>query len=98
MKAEPLALAVEAVRADGNHGKVISFSNRKNWMTMMSRLSQKAANLWFLSAEDMKGSTKRFLDSFVDETYSIGDYVLSGGELPAMVMLDAIVRRTSGSN
>ncbi len=64
---------------------------------MMSRLSQKAANLWFLSAEDMKGIDQRFLDSFVDETYSIGDYVLSGGELPAMVMLDAIVRRLPGA-
>jgi tRNA (guanine37-N1)-methyltransferase len=37
------------------------------------------------------------LDTQVDEEYSIGDYVLSGGELPAMVLMDAIIRQLPGA-
>jgi tRNA (guanine37-N1)-methyltransferase len=37
------------------------------------------------------------LDRMVDEEYSIGDYVLSGGELPVMVLMDAIIRQLPGA-
>ena len=40
---------------------------------------------------------ERLIESEVDEEWSIGDYVLSGGELPAMVMLDAIIRKLPGA-
>ncbi len=40
---------------------------------------------------------QRLLDRLVDAEYSIGDYVLSGGELPAMVLMDAIVRQLPGA-
>lgn len=43
-----------------------------------------------------KGVDQRFLDACVDEEISIGDYVLSGGELPAMVLIDAIARLLPG--
>lgn len=43
-----------------------------------------------------KGIDQRFCDAFVDEELSIGDYVLSGGELPAMVVIDAIARLLPG--
>lgn len=39
-----------------------------------------------------EGIDQRFIDHYVDEEYSLGDFVLSGGELPAMVMIDAAVR------
>lgn len=45
-----------------------------------------------LVAGRYEGVDERFIQRFVDEEWSIGDYVLSGGELPAMVMLDAIIR------
>lgn len=98
MKAEPLALAVEAVRADGNHGKVISFSptGKKLDDDDVKAFAESNQPLVFVCGR-YEGIDQRFLDSFVDETYSIGDYVLSGGELPAMVMLDAIVRRLPGA-
>lgn len=44
-----------------------------------------------------KGVDQRFIDSFVDEEISIGDYVLSGGEIPAMVIVDALVRMLPGA-
>ena len=43
-----------------------------------------------------EGVDQRLLDAHVDEEISIGDYVLSGGELPAMVLLDAVVRLLPG--
>lgn len=43
-----------------------------------------------------KGVDQRFLDASVDEEISIGDYVLSGGELPAMVLIDAVARLLPG--
>ncbi len=50
-----------------------------------------------LIAGRYEGIDERFIQSEVDEEWSIGDYVLSGGELPAMVVLDAIIRRLPGA-
>jgi len=43
-----------------------------------------------------EGIDERLLQRYVDQEWSIGDYVLSGGELPAMVLLDSVVRRVPG--
>lgn len=43
-----------------------------------------------------KGVDQRFVDAYVDEEMSIGDYVVSGGELPAMIVIDAIARLLPG--
>jgi tRNA (guanine37-N1)-methyltransferase len=43
-----------------------------------------------------KGVDQRFVDAHVDEEISIGDYVLSGGEIPAMVLVDAVARLLPG--
>ena len=45
-----------------------------------------------LIAGRYEGIDERFLETEVDEEWSIGDYVLSGGELPAMVLLDSVIR------
>lgn len=52
-------------------------------------------NILFLCGH-YKGVDQRVRDSLITKEYSIGDYVLSGGELPAMVMIDAIVRLLPG--
>ena len=44
-----------------------------------------------------EGIDERLIQLEVDEEWSIGDYVLSGGELPAMVMLDALIRQLPGA-
>lgn len=54
------------------------------------------SNLIFLCGH-YKGVDQRVRDSLITKEYSIGDYVLSGGELPAMVMTDAIVRLLPGT-
>lgn len=43
-----------------------------------------------------EGIDERVIESFADEVFSIGDYVLTGGELPSLVMTDAIVRNLEG--
>jgi tRNA (guanine37-N1)-methyltransferase len=53
-------------------------------------------NLMFLCGH-YKGVDQRVIDSLITKTYSIGDFVLSGGELPALVMVDAIVRLLPGA-
>lgn len=52
-------------------------------------------NLMFLCGH-YKGVDQRVLDSLITKTYSIGDYVLSGGELPVLAMVDSIVRLLPG--
>ncbi len=50
-----------------------------------------------LIAGRYEGIDERFIEAEVDEEWSIGDYVLSGGELPAMVVIDALVRQIPGA-
>lgn len=50
-----------------------------------------------LVAGRYEGVDERFIQRYVDEEWSIGDYVLSGGELPAMVMIDALTRLQPGA-
>jgi tRNA (guanine37-N1)-methyltransferase len=50
-----------------------------------------------LLASRYEGVDQRLINCHVDEEISIGDYVLSGGELPAMVLMDAIIRQLPGS-
>lgn len=50
-----------------------------------------------LVAGRYEGIDERFIQRYVDEELSIGDYVLSGGELPAMVLLDALIRKLPGA-
>ncbi len=48
------------------------------------------------SAGHYEGVDQRLLDEFIDEEISIGDYVLTGGEIPAMVFADALSRMVPG--
>ncbi len=50
-----------------------------------------------LIAGRYEGIDERFIETYVDEEWSIGDYVLSGGELPAMVLIDAVTRLLPGA-
>ncbi|MES2013180.1 MAG: tRNA (guanosine(37)-N1)-methyltransferase TrmD [Pseudomonadota bacterium] len=64
------------------HQKVVDLSKKQGLVLLTSRY---------------EGVDQRLIDAQVDEEISIGDYVLSGGELPAMALMDAIVRLLPGS-
>ncbi len=98
LKAEPLAKAIEAIREDGNAGKVITFApnGRKLDNDIVERLAKADEPMIFVCGR-YEGIDQRFLDSYQDDCFSVGDYVLSGGELAAMVLIDAVVRRLPGA-
>jgi tRNA (guanine37-N1)-methyltransferase len=96
MLAEPLERVLDAVRADGggrvvyltpqgrklDHRRVMAFSNEKALTLLCGRY---------------EGVDERLLERRVDEEVSIGDFVLSGGEIAAMALIDACVRQLPGA-
>lgn len=98
MMAEPLARTVDRIRASGNAGRVVSFAPNGRKLTDEQVREWVAANHDFiLICGRYEGIDERFLNDYVDEVVSVGDFVLSGGELPALVMIDAIVRQLPGA-
>ncbi|MBI3779443.1 MAG: tRNA (guanosine(37)-N1)-methyltransferase TrmD [Gammaproteobacteria bacterium] len=98
MMIEPLARAIEAARGEQTQdAKVIYLSpqGRRLDHAGVRELSQRQGMI--LLAGRYEGIDERLLESEVDEEWSIGDYVLSGGELAAMVMIDAIARQLPGA-
>jgi tRNA (guanine37-N1)-methyltransferase len=97
MLAEPLSQAINAAKALNANAKVIHLSPRGKSLTheKVMQLSQQQGLI--LLASRYEGVDERLLDALVDEEISIGDYVLSGGELPAMALIDAVVRQLPGS-
>lgn len=101
MLAEPLALAIKAAKqqqADlGLQPRVIHLSPRGAQLNHQKVMQLSQQQGLILLASRYEGVDERLLDALVDEEISIGDYVLSGGELPAMVLIDAIVRQLPGT-
>jgi tRNA (guanine37-N1)-methyltransferase len=102
MMAEPLEKAIAVARAEHrarqaadapviylspqgrplDHGKVLELAAQPGLILLCGRY---------------EGIDQRVIDRCVDEEISLGDFVLSGGELPAMVLLDAIIRQLPGA-
>ncbi len=102
MLAEPLAQAIKAAKAEQEKDgiadvKVIHLSPRGSKLTHEKVMQLSQAQGLILLASRYEGVDERLLDALVDEEVSIGDYVLSGGELPAMALIDAVVRLLPGS-
>lgn len=97
MLAEPLAKAIaSAKKAAPAPTKVIYMSPQGVPLTQQ-RVNELAKDeALILLAGRYEGIDERLITSLVDEECSIGDYVLSGGELPAMVLIDAIARLLPG--
>lgn len=97
MQAEPVYLAVDAVRKEtGSNPRVIYLTPQGPTFTQeMAEEFAKETNLIFLCGH-YEGIDERVLEEVVTDYVSIGDYVLTGGELPAMVMIDAIARLIPG--
>jgi len=92
----PLNAALAAARTANPQAKVIYLSPQGRPLDQagVMELSQRAGMI--LLAGRYEGVDERLLDAEVDEEWSIGDYVLSGGELAAMVMVDAVARQLPG--
>ncbi len=96
MRPEPLARAIEEAGADGvpAHTVVLSPQGRRLDQAGVMELVERQRLI--LICGRYEGIDERVLESLVDEEWSIGDYVLSGGEPAAAVMIDALVRQLPG--
>jgi tRNA (guanine37-N1)-methyltransferase len=102
MMAEPLEKAIGRAKAAqealrGAAGPVIYLSPQGRQLDHAKVLELKALPALTLLCGRYEGVDQRLIDRCVDEELSLGDFVLSGGELPAMVLLDAIVRQLPGA-
>ncbi len=102
MMAEPLEKTILAARqrqreAGVENPRVIHLSPQGQPLTHAKVMQLVAEPGLILLASRYEGVDERLIRRQVDEEISIGDYVLSGGELPAMVLLDAIIRQLPGS-
>ena len=87
---------IESLIENGKKPRVIFMTpTGKNFNQDMARELSHEENLVFLCGH-YEGIDKRVLDKIVTDEVSIGDFVLTGGELPAMVMIDAISRHIPG--
>ena len=97
MRVEPLSAAIVAARgAAGEGSRVIYLSPQGRRLDQAGVNELVALPGLVLVAGRYEGIDERIIVTQVDEEWSIGDYVLSGGELAAMVMIDALTRRLPG--
>lgn len=97
IKPEPVFAAVEVLRASGATGPLIYLSPKGERLDQ--RLARELAELpgFLLLCGRYEGVDQRVVDHLVDRELSVGDYVLSGGEPAAAVVVDAVVRLLPGA-
>ena len=97
MQAQPLHAAWEHAKSLGGSARTIYFSPRGRVFTQADavRLQRDYDRLIFVCGH-YEGVDQRFLDLAVDEEISLGDFVLTGGEIPAMAVADAVCRLVPG--
>lgn len=94
LKPEPLFAAVEALRTPGARVILMDPRGRRFTQEVAGALAGEAHLI--LLAGRYEGVDERVSDLLVDDSLSIGDYVLTGGELPALVVADAVARLVPG--
>lgn len=93
---EPLWRAVEFARSRDESAKVVLMSPRgRRWRQAMARVVADEGRGLIIICGRYEGVDERIME-FVDEQWSIGNFVLTGGELPAMTIIDSIVRLLPG--
>ncbi|MCP4126334.1 MAG: tRNA (guanosine(37)-N1)-methyltransferase TrmD [Gammaproteobacteria bacterium] len=97
MKVEPLRVAIEDARKAAAPGTKVAYLTPQGRQMDQSAVTELAKrDGMILIAGRYEGIDERIIDRYVDEEWSIGDYVLSGGELPALVLMDAVLRLLPG--
>lgn len=97
MQAEPIYRCWQAVCEQlGERPHTIYMSPQGKTLTQGRARDLSKMSSLFLLCGHYEGVDQRVLDKIVDEEVSIGDYVLTGGELPALVLTDAVARMCSG--
>ncbi len=93
-KPEPIARAIEALPPDG---RVIFLTPEGRQFTQSVANELSLSDHLVLLCGHYRGIDERVRENYVDDEISIGDYVLSGGELPALILIDALIRLIPGA-
>ncbi len=97
MTAQPVCDAIRAAKSQMGEGALcVHLSPRGKPFTQAEAQRLSGYDKLILLCSHYEGLDQRAIDLCVDEEISIGDYVLTGGELPAMVLIDSIVRLLPG--
>ncbi|MCG9720068.1 tRNA (guanosine(37)-N1)-methyltransferase TrmD [Shewanella sp. Isolate7] len=97
MMVQPLRDAIHAAKAAaGDEAKVIYLSPQGRKLTQQGVEELAKSERLILVCGRYEGIDERIIQTEVDEEWSIGDYVLSGGELPAMTLIDSVSRLVPG--
>lgn len=97
MKVQPLADAIMAAKKQAGEGaRVIYLSPQGKCLKQSAVKIMAGHESTILIAGRYEGIDERLIEQLVDEEWSIGDYVLSGGEMPALIMIDAVARMLPG--
>jgi tRNA (guanine37-N1)-methyltransferase len=96
MTIEPFAACIEKLKAERAYDEIIFMS--PDGETLNQQIANKMSGLQnvMILCGHYKGIDQRIRDLYVTRELSIGDYVLSGGELPAAIVVDAVVRLIPG--
>ena len=98
MKVQPLTNAIDAARRKvGGEAPVVYLSPQGRTLKQSDLQRLAALPGLVLVAGRYEGIDERVIHSHVDEELSVGDYVLSGGELPAMLVIDGVIRLLPGA-
>ena len=102
MLAEPLAKALDAAAArqrvaSGERGRVVYLSPQGRRLDHRKVIELSSQGALTLLCGRYEGVDERLITARVDEELSLGDFVLSGGELAAMALIDAVVRQLPGA-
>ena len=95
MMPEPIALAIESIDKEHKARRIYMSPKGKTFSQSMVKTLIDYEHIILLCGH-YEGIDQRVIDLYIDEEISIGDYVLTGGELPAMVVTDAISRYVEG--
>ncbi|SPP32518.1 tRNA (guanine-N(1)-)-methyltransferase [Arsenophonus endosymbiont of Aleurodicus floccissimus] len=97
MMVKPLRDAIHAAKSEiGEDAKVIYLSPQGRKLNQQGVCQLTANKKLILVCGRYEGIDERIIETEIDEEWSVGDYILSGGELPAMVMIDSISRFIPG--
>ena len=97
MQVQPLRDTLQALRQAQPGGVVIYLSPQGQRFTQARARQLASSKHLVLVCGRYEGIDERFIGTSVDEELSVGDYVLSGGELPALVVMDAVTRLLPGA-
>lgn len=97
LRPEPLTQAIGAARAAQPQARVIYLSPQGRRLDHAGVMELAARPGMILLCGRYEGVDERLLEDAVEEEWSLGDYVLSGGELAAMVLIDAVARQLPGA-